>query len=620
MSMNVIVRSGAAVALVACAAGLAVGAKYNPAPQGAPARVTDAANAAGTLSLTRSATKLYGTGGAYSNVKLSAPILQDRLDGFFNNAAAEVIGGVAKCMNTTFCDVFVNPPNTTADQEKQANHWGLAQFNIVAVGTATGNDVLVDESITPQEIAQNPTVVYNANNRDWSNSMGSLLGDGTALWRANFNSARSPSQNNVETLNVAGAIGAAASGGNKIYLAGNQVDLVGAGSAFMSMPSGARLNDGRLVVGATSFGSGSAKNGFIASIYDGTRQSWTLPPYRWLVTNYPLIADPAGNYPTDAELRTSSHRVSKLARAGCSTETVYATWGQGSVTAVNTLPPNNHLFTGGGFGPRVIFVDTVDFTTAQNLNGFTNGFAFVSADPAATYNPAGAGGRGTIGPINPAYRFIEIQGTGSNGFAQHDINSKGQVVALWADFSNTAAPVYRIHRYDPIFDTVDACKIVGYSAPVVIAESNVNYGGTTFITATDSFISGTCPTETLGVQLQQPFSGVSIDDEGNVSFVATVESFEVSVNYVDCNSIPLGTAPDVRSSTTALCFYEASTQSLYRVADGGQNGDVLTDGSGLQFKVGRMPSTNESDAFGAEGMSETGRVFAFTARNGSDEG
>ncbi|MFM9957425.1 MAG: hypothetical protein ACKVZJ_05085 [Phycisphaerales bacterium] len=625
MKTCVVVRHIAAAALIASCAGLAVAAKYDPTAAGAPARVTSAAAAAGTVSLTKPAVKLYGTGGSYNSVSITAPFIFDRLDGFQNNAVAEMLSGTPKAMTSTFTDVFINPPNTTYDQEKLANHWGLNAFNIVGVGTATGNDVLLDESITPVEVAQNPTVTYSTNFRDWSNGMGSLLGDGTALWRSNFSSAASPSQNNIETLNVTGAIGAAVSGGNKIFstaaVGGNGIDALGAGSSFLSPPSGARLNNGNLVVGQAAFGSGAAKSGVFATVYSGVRVSWTTPPYRWPVGNYPLITDPAGAYPTDVDLRTSNHRLSKLVRTECSTETTYITFGQGSVTApMGTPPPNNHTFSGAGFGPKVIFVDTVDTSVATNFNGFTNGFAFISADPAATFTPGTVGGRGQIGPINQRYRFIEIQGTGSNGFAQHDINSKGQVVALWADFDDTLNPVYRVHLYNPIFDTNNSCRIMGYQQPIVIAENGVNYGGTTFVTQNDSFITGLCPTQTLGTSLGAPFSGVSIDDAGNVSFFGTTESNEVVVNWVDCNNLPLGTAPDVRSSTVALCFYDAATQSLYRVANGGQNGDTLTSGTGVTYKIGRSPTTNDSDSFGAEGGSDTGNVFAFTARNGSDEG
>jgi hypothetical protein len=623
MMNRVIVRHIAAAGLVASCAGLAVGAKYDPTSLGAPARVTTAAAAAGTVSLTKAATKVYGSGGSYNAVKISAPIIMDRTDGFFNNACAEVLNGTPKAVNTTFDDVFVNAPRLTSDEEKLFNHWGLALYNFIALGTPTGNDVVLDESITAVEIAQNPAVSYNVNYRDWSNGMGALLTDGTALFRANFNSARSPSQNNVEFLSLGGAVPAPVSGGSKIFTTGNGIDAVGAGSSFISPPSGARLNNGNLVVGQVVFGSGAAKVGVMATVYSGARVSWTTPPYRWPVEQYPLITDTNGKYPTDIDLRTSNHRMTKLARSGCNTETTYVSFGEGSVTApLGALPPNDHLFTGSGFGPKVLFVDTVDTGVAQNLNGFTNGFAWISADPAATYTPGTVGGRGQIGPISNNYRFIEIQGTGSNGFAMHDINAKGQVVALWADFTDTLAPVYEVRRYDPIFDTVDACKIVGYGQPKVIAKNGVTYAGGSFVLANDSFLSGgPCPTAvTLGTSLDAPFGGVSIDDAGNVSFIGVIESNEVQVTYVDCNNIPLGTVPDVRSSTQALCFYDSATDSLYRIMQSGQNGDVLT-GPGPSYKIGRIPvSNNDSDAYGAEGAADVGKVFAVNARSGTDEG
>lgn len=624
MMIRTFVRPVAVAGLVASCAGLAVGAKYDPTSLGAPARVNAAAAAAGTVSLTKAATKVYGTGGSYNAVKISAPILLDRTDGFFNNAGAEVLNGQAKCVNTTFDDVFVNAPRLTPDEEKLFNHWGLALYNMIQLGTATGNDVVLDESLTAVEIAQNPSITYNVNYRDWSNGLGALLTDGTCLFRSNFNSARAPSQNNVEFLSLGGAVPAPVSGGNKIFTSVNGIDGVGAGSSFISPPSGARLNNGGLLVGQVVFGSGAAKVGVMATVYTGTRVSWTTPPYRWPIANYPLITDDNGAYPTDVDLRTSNHRMSKLARAGCSTETTYISFGEGSTTApVGSPAPNNHLFTGSGFGPKVILVDTVDTGTAQNLNGFANGFAFISADPRATYTPGTVGGRGQIGPIDNRYRFLEIQGTGSNGFAFHDINAKGQVAVVWADFGDTLNPIYQVRRYEPIFDTVDTCKIVGYSPTFkVIAEGGVQYAGAKFVLSNDSFLSGgPCPTAvTLGTSLEAPFGGVSIDDAGNVSFVGVVESNEVQVTYVDCNNIPLGTVPDVRSSTQSLCFYDTATDSLYRIMNSGQNGDTLI-GGGNSYKVGRIPVTvNDSDGYGAEGGSDVGNVFAVSVRSGTDEG
>lgn len=629
------VRLTAAAGLIASCAGLAVGAKYDPsALPGVTPRVVAAASAAGNLSATKAATKLYGPGGAYNAVTIHVPILLDRTDGFYNNAACEVVNGNLVVMNTTFDDIFPDtgdPAGWTEEDEKLQNHWGLALYNMVLTASTTSNNVLIDESIEFPGTGGNPAVAeglispfgpFSTGHRDWSNGMGSILTDGTALIRANFHSRRRSTQNNIEFMNISGAIPPAAviptGAGTKVFATGNGIDDTGAGSSFLSCPSAARLNNGNLLVAQSTFGSGAFKNGFNCWIYSGSLQNWTLPPYRWPNDNYPRISDVNGHYPTTTELRNTNHRVTKLARAGCSNETVYISFGEGSVTAVNTTPPNNHLFSGAGFGPKVFFIDSVDLGLAQNLNSFTNGYAFIAADSAAGIIPASGGDPERIGPIDQRYRFIEIQGTGSNGFAQHDINSKGQFVALWADFGNSLAPIYQIRLYNPIFDGADACKIIGYQSPIVIAQNGVNYGGTTFVTANSAFVQGTCPLQSLGTALEQPFSGVSIDDAGNISFVGTIASHEVVVNFVDCNQIPLGTAPTSRNTDTAMCFYDAATGSLYTTAVGGQNGDVLT-GPGPSYKLGVMPTDAGSDQYGAEGMSETGLAMATSVRNGRDE-
>ncbi len=631
-----VVKLTAGAALVASIAGLAHGAKYDPSTlPGVTARVTAAASAAGNLSLTKAATKLYGSGGNYNSVSISIPILMDRTDGFYNNAVCQVLAGKPVCMNTTFDNVFPaasDPPGTTPDDKKLLVHWGAALYNWVGVGVATGNNVVIDESI---EISSggNPAVAeglifpngpFSTGHRDWSNGMGSLLPDGTALIRSNFNSQRRSTQNNIEFMNISGLVppapATAVGNGTKVFLTGNGIDDTGAGSSFISPPSGARLNNGNLLVAQSTFGSGAFKNGVNCWVYSGAAVDWTNPPYRWPNDNYPRISDINGHYPTTAELRTSNHRVNKLSRAGCGAETTYLTFGEGSVTAVNTTGVNAHLFSGAGFGPKVIFVDTVDTGSASNLNSFTNGYAFICADPAAAVIPAAGSDPERIGPISQNFRFIEIQGTGSNGFAQHDINAKGQVVALWADFTNTLAPIYQVRRYDPIFDTNNACKIIGYQTPVIIAQNGVNYGGTTFVTANDAFVAGTCPLQTLGTALLQPFSGVAIDDNGNISFVGTIASYEVNFNFVDCNQIPLGTAPVSRNTDTAMCFYDAATSSLYTTAIGGQNGDLLVGSGGSpNYKLGVLPTDGGSDQYGGPGMSRSGNAMAASVRNGRDE-
>ena len=366
------------------------------------------------------------------------------------------------------------------------------------------------------------------------------------------------------------------------------------------------------------------------------KQSWTAPTFRWNVMAYPLIADQNGKCPnpntngTNTEVRTSNIRMMKVTHAGCNTETSYVTWGEGSVTANAANPAQyQHLFSGGGFGPRVFFVDSVGGTAASpTFNGFTDGFAFIAADPAAVYTAGGPSGTGTIGPINSNYRFIEVQGTGNNTFAQHDINAAGQVVALWADFTDSLNPVYQIRRYDPIFDTVDPCKIVGYSAPVVIAQNAtaanpLSYNGTSFVLANDSFLSGVCggsPAQVLKTNLLQPFSAPAIDDSGNITFVGTVASFEQSVDFGSCAGVPFGSAPVTRNTTTTMCYYHAASGSLYRLFDGGQTGDVIAStNGGMDYMVGNMATDEGSDGYGAAGMSRAGGFLAVCARNGRDE-
>ena len=113
-----------------------------------------------------------------------------------------------------------------------------------------------------------------------------------------------------------------------------------------------------------------------------------------------------------------------------------------------------------------------------------------------------------------------------------------------------------------------------------------------------------------------PFSGVSIDDDGNISFTATDELF-IEEQVVDPD-FPAITAEVVYASNTSLYYYHGDSQSLHRIVSGGQNGAEIESSGNPTLKLGRFPvDNNDSNAFG--GFSGNNGVATVMFTNGFDD-
>ncbi|KAK0359410.1 hypothetical protein LTR94_031419, partial [Friedmanniomyces endolithicus] len=145
-------------------------------------------------------------------------------------------------------------------------------------------------------------------------------------------------------------------------------------------------------------------------------------------------------------------------------------------------------------------------------NGYTLPYVVIRAD--------GNGSNPTV-PADVNFRFISAQATGggSGPFTGglFDMNSKGQVVAVRENRSGSVY-VYEVLRYDPI---VSNCQITGYNPPVVIARNGQD--GVAAEVLNTIYTAGP-PAAVITTSLV-PFSGVSIDDNGNNAFVGTTEVF-----------------------------------------------------------------------------------------------
>ncbi|MCA9243194.1 MAG: hypothetical protein KDA32_04505, partial [Phycisphaerales bacterium] len=186
----------------------------------------------------------------------------------------------------------------------------------------------------------------------------------------------------------------------------------------------------------------------------------------------------------------------------------------------------NDTTAGGSARPAVLFVDILD---ANDSLG----------DAAQIVAPVG-------------FRFVDhtATGGGTNPFegAHFSMNSSGQVAALVE--STASVPSYAILTYDPIFS---GGRITGYSAPTAIADAglvdNIDDGMTGPILLQD-------PNGRV-ITVINSFSGVSINDKGDVGFSALFDSGV----QIDPNDPNLGTFDD-----SGLFFYDSSEGALFRVA------------------------------------------------------
>ena len=642
MTNTLIARLTAAMA-VAAFAGTTMAAPYTPAADPGVYLGNDSAqdwadanwatSHSGQYDHTHAAVRVKGSGGTFNSVRINVPVILDQIDPLFNSAVVENDNGTPRGAVPTFIDVFAPglPGRNTPDEEKRFQHYANAYSFIAAFGPL-GNDLLINESLAQPNCPIPSSGAINV--RDWSNGFGSILSDGTALFRANFNSVRRPTQNNIEFANINAAVSGS---GTQVYFDNFQIDDFGAGGIFLTPPAGVRAANGDLLVGQTTFSAdfdfGAPDSGPVPYYmnvwrYAGAPLNISLPTWRWMANTAPSLTNTANVTEVLANYRPTNARLMKLVNAGCNTETFYSAHGYGSVSA-------GGVFSGGGFNARAIYVDVLN--AQAQTNGFTDGVVAILPNPAgggtATYNS----GTNAVTGLNPAYSFLTGQGSGQNVMAFFDINSKGQVAIVWEDNS---APKWEVRRYDPIYDVNNPCRIVGYNAPVVIIETGVSYNNNFSIKvpvdyfAVNLTAAGATTTncaQAVSAELRNsnvvPISGVGIDEDGNVAFAAVTDVFTQNVQFFNpCNQAQsLGFADDLRATTTGLFLHHASSDTVHLLVQGGQTGDNIAPRVGApantpSVQLGFFPTSQQTDGFGAEGFSDSGLFLATCFRDGSDEG
>jgi len=559
-------RATAAVALIACA-GLAVASnetQYVPGA-GADPIVQSTAGLAGQYSATVGSELVYGAGGF--NATVSVPVLLDRDDVLLNTPVAWNSPNGPAGFITTF--------------GTGSNGSGLG---VVLSYNAGGNAVIINEGVN-----------------SLSNSPGEILDNGTWLFRSNFSS--SAPHNNIEYFQNAetklpGSGVKPATSGTKVFAANDGIDGT-TGSAFLSIPTGIS-RPGGFFLGQTNFNtsaSGVPIGTNVWSVNHGSTEPVGSPDFIWEQLFGPVAVAPDGTPASTGNLRQTKPQFFRV--PGCS-ET-FIIFGVGYT---------GQPFGGGNFGARFFVVDTLDASEPFNGWGSFDGTI-------GTYTLIKADGGTDLNPTSTDQRFVTGGATGSGGFVptRFDVNGSGQVVAVHEDFSTSGGTTYQVRLYNPV---LDGCTVTYPDFEVIASTGETYENGIEFTPFIDTFLDTSDPLNPVVVQSANntPFSGVSIDDNGNISFTATDELF-MEEQVVD-PGFPDITAEVVYASNTSLYYYHADSQSLHRIVSGGQNGEMIESSGNPTLQLGRFPvDNNDSNAFG--GFSANAGVATVMFTNGFDD-
>ncbi len=571
---KVMVRLGAAGVLAV--AGTAIGAGYSGlTPAATPLRT--AAQEAGEYQLTTAAAVVDGAGGSFNSVNIYVPWLLDSTDALQNSATVANVNGVLSGAVSTFLGAGM-------DANATALLAGLGTTD--AAGGAVGsNNVFLYEG----------RVIQHGVGFFLSDIVGDIADDGFAVWGARFNS--SFGQNNIEfggpsiypPSNTAGIVAGATFNQNGVPMFDSSISGIGAvgSGAFLPTPCAIIKDGANYLVGMTTFGgtpptAGTFLNGTGVWTYSGAPLlNPQTPTWAWDQVNTPT---PAGESSADCR---QSKPVMMTPDFGCATTDHYIMFGVGY--------SGSTPFTGSASNPLYLVVDRMPAGGAAN--GFADGHIYIDAD-----------GDGNPATASNDLRFVSGgQATGSGSFTceGYDINSKGQVVVTLEDRTG-AITIYSVLLYNPV---ISNCEITGYNAPIVIAESGQTFSdGLTTIEPLYTTVEN--PPLTFTTDFINPFSGLSIDNNGRVAYTAAIEGF---YDTSDPNGDRLV------GSTGALFVYDSATASTHKIVQGGQNGTVIPNVvSGPSLMLGRFGNDQESDMFQSNGMSDTGGFLAVCFRNGGD--
>jgi len=387
-------RSMVAVTLIAIAGATASAVDFDLTLQG------------GQYDTTKAATLVRGEGGMYENVRITVPFMLPSDNSFFNVCAVQGVMDEARGGLVPLGSV------TTA-----SNVLGNTRL-VTALGTTD----------LDYPMGANNAFLGEGNNTN-SNATGTLLSDGTLVWREAF----SNQQNNMgfemitmEPQTAIGDVGNTAANllwGASFNGVGNG-SSVNAGSIFTGTPGAARNDAGELFIGNTNF------DGFTDDIPRGvnvwnagaggvdpnaTAESW-------------LQDDTTGDLLPDDEqdsggVRQTQPHLQRVVSPDTGNSQVLAVFGVG-ISGGTTL-------TGGSAEPRYLVIDS-----ATAGDGYT-GAIVIEADNMSAGNHGTTVAAADINTTSAAFAFVDHQATGggSGPFvnSQFDMNVHGDVAALWQD-------------------------------------------------------------------------------------------------------------------------------------------------------------------------------------------
>jgi hypothetical protein len=487
----------------------------------------------------------YGTGDTES-VRVWTPLLVDDYTALMDNSLVRIVDGRILGGTTTFdAAPYIVATFGTAD---------LYDDN----GSYTSNNVVVWES------------------EGFSNTAGQMLGDGTLVWRANFEYP--PAQhNNLEWESCyAGQqtpIPEPVQGAKIFDPSKPGIDGTAGGDVYLGTPGAIEAGDG-FYVGQSNFDgfTGAVPRGVNIWYHDGTYEDPNKPDYTYSQGAAEVFLEDNG-------ITVSSY--------GSQTQPIFAKVNDVYYVAMGIHDSDD----GGSARPGLFCVDAF-----EDDDAFTNAVAIIA--------PSG-------------FRFVDHQATGSGAgpFENNhfEMNSNGQLVALTEQITTgdpNDPPTYQIVLYNPTF-TGD--RITGYDGPTIIADAGpLDTVADGLVGPYYYYYDPNDPSQ--GGEWNNALSGVGINDRGNVAFVGLYDTEEP----FDPNDPNSPTRWD-----DAVYFYDAAHDTLHQVL---RENNVITrtDQNGVEYeKLALGPIAREDgDAFMGPSIADDADVLSvnFRSNRDSDDG
>ncbi len=328
-----------------------------------------------------------------------------------------------------------------------------------------------------------------------------------------------------------------------------------------------------------------------------------VPVASWLRSSLPLPLNPPNESRFDAR---QTQPVIRAVQTPSGARVLYIAHGIGFV--------GGSPFKGGAARPLFLAVDTLRPDYAAGATIPENNTILIEADATGPVGTTHGLPLASLAPSPPGFadhwntdpnlKFVDQNaadtpeqpsGVGNGWSGRFDLNSRGELAALWADESVTPNR-FEARLYRPTWNAAGA-RITGYTFAAILAASDQTdvQGSPLFASDIRSTIS---PATGIFTEITlPPFSGLALDDAGRVAFVAVTQKFDTTGDWDHITATP--PTRYLQNVTTGLFLWEPTTQSLHLILTGGQNGATIPDA----FPASG-PALNESLALGAFGFAD----------------